>query len=221
MISVLLAYGTAVKQVFVPLALAMAALDFIHNRPKYAAILARFCFSMAGFVAFAAYCWLTFDNFFLSSQTIIAYYEKKVSLFNLIDMKNYARHIGEMEGLVAFASMLFLASEASRIPNFLNDLKNALASRIEERSLPVEMVLWWLALASTALFVFANAHASVPFASMMRYQTANIPIFLLLAYRCRHLNWLKLTLIFAPVLWISLYWQHLFVIRYWRWEWVS
>jgi len=224
-IVVLLCYATSVKQVFVPVTIALFTIEILRSHPKPSIIISKALMALTGFVGFGVYCWIHFGNFFMPAKYQIAGFKKGISLFSLIDLSHYAKFIWTTGGITAFTSMFFLLITALRISKSWNSWKEIPDFfRLPQRDLSIELVLWWLALACTTFFVLGNAYASrpyLPFMSLMRFQTVNIPFILLLALQFRKMDWWQIFPILIPISWVFLYWQNIFTLRYWFWKWVS
>jgi hypothetical protein len=210
-----LGYATSVKQVFLPAALAMLALDLVQNRPRFAPFAARTALALAGFLAFGIYSRAAFGSFTAPSDLVLRTFHIEFSLLGIFDVPNYLRHLGDPSGLATGASMAILALLALRLPRHWRAWR---ASPETPRALPVGFVLWWLALAYTTSLVAGKAYASDPFASMLRYQTANVPLFLLVA---QELSQRRLALLLAPVALLLLAWQQRLAVLYWSWSWIG
>jgi hypothetical protein len=81
--------------------------------------------------------------------------------------------------------------------------------------------LWWLALAYTTFIIAGNGVGRLPFSSLLRLQTVNIPIILLIAWKLRTMPTWRLIMLFTPIVYIMFYWRNHFIIRYWNWHWIS
>lgn len=217
-----LCYATAVKQVFIPVTIAVFTLEILRSHPKPLTIIIKGLIALAGFIAFGLYCWIFFDNFFIFSDLSIAYYQKKISLFSLIDLPFYARFIWKPGGMTAFSSMFLLLIFALRLCQSLPNRERFLDFfKQPQKNLSIELVLWWMALAYTSFCILGDAYARFPFSSIMRYQTVNIPIIFLFSFLFREMSWGKIVCIMIPLSWVFLFWQNIFTVQYWLWEWVA
>ncbi len=217
-----LAFATSVKQLFIPVTFAMVSLEILKSHPKSISFYLKSLVALSGFIGFGLYSWIYFDNFFMSSDLVLSIYEKKINLFSLVDFNHYARYIRSPGGFIAAGSMCFLLVVAFKLTkNFKSwqELSNFFIQ--PQKELSVEFVLWWLALACTIFFVLGDSYTQYPFAAFMRYQTTNIPIFLLFAFQVRKMSWWKIGLWLIPLASIGLFYQNKFTINYWFWEWVS
>jgi len=217
-----LCYATSVKQVFIPVAIALFTLEILRSHPKPLAITIKGLVSLTGFICFGLYCWIYFDNFFIFSDLSIESYQKKLSLFSLIDLSYYAKFIWKPGGMTAFSSMFLLLIFALRLcksrPNwkrFLDFFKQP------QKELSIDLVLWWMALAYTSICILGDAYARIPFLSIMRFQTVNIPIILLFSFLFREMAWWKIFCVLLPLSWVFLFWQNIFTVQYWLWKWVA
>jgi hypothetical protein len=210
----LLAVATSVKQVFLALTLACSIVDLIKHKDNKRAVLGRFLLSCTGFIAFEIYGRVQFGQFFTSAKMGIAWFNKQVSLFSIIDLTNYASNFWRYENQIAFFSMLFLLIVLTGYgSNWIKPICN--------RSIDAICFLWWLALAYTTFVIVGNGAGQKPFSSLLRFQTVNIPIILLIAWSLRTIPTWRLIALFTPIVYIMLYWQNHFIIRHWNWRWVS
>jgi hypothetical protein len=210
----LLAVATSVKQVFLALTLACSIVDLIKHKDNKRAVLGRFLLSCTGFIAFEIYGRVQFGHFFTSAKMGIAWFNKQVSLFSIIDLTNYASNFWHYENQIAFFSMLFLLIVLTG--SGLNWIKP-----IYNGSIDTICFLWWLALAYTTFVIAGNGVGRLPFSSLLRFQTVNIPIILLIAWKLRTIPTWRLIMLFTPIVYIMFYWKNDFVIRYWNWHWIS
>lgn len=219
---VVLALGTAVKQLFVPVALAYFGLNLLKNRKRPLKHSLIFLLSLTGFFCFGIYGYLYFGNFFISSDTCLAMFEKKLNILSVIDIRHYARHFWKINGITAFAGMALLVG---MVPSVLTNRPGspglpALLKKTQD-TLPVNLVLWWVALAMTSFFILGDAYGETPYMSMLRFQTTNIPLFLLVGYQMRHHAWSTLLFLLLPLVALFLIWQQSFTILYWGWRWIA
>lgn len=210
----LLALATSVKQVFLALTLACSFIDLIKHKNNKRAVLGRFLLSCAGFIAFEIYSRVQFGHFFASAKMGIAWYEKEVSFFSIINLTNYASNFWHYENQIAFFSMLFLLIVLTGSgSNWIKSIYN--------KSIDPICFLWWLALAYTTFVIVGNGVGRLPFSSLLRFQTVNIPIILLIAWSLRTIPTWRLIMLFTPIVYIMLYLRNDFIIRYWNWHWIS
>ncbi len=213
-LAALLALATSVKQVFLALTLACSTIDLIKHKNNKRAVLGRFLLSCSGFIAFEIYCRVQFGHFFASAKMGIAWFDKEVSFFSIIDLKNYAENFWHYENQIAFFSMLFLLIVLTKSgPNWFKPIYNRSSNAI--------CFLWWLALAYTTFVIVGNGVGRLPFSSLLRFQTVNIPIILLIGWNLRTIPAWRLIMVFTPIVYVMLYWRNDFLIRYWNWHWIS
>jgi hypothetical protein len=210
----LLALATSVKQVFLALALACSIVDLIKHKNDKLAVLGRFLLSCAGFIAFEIYGWLQFGELFASAKMGTVWFDKDVSFFSIVNLSNYASNFWRYENQVAFFSMLFLLIVSM-------ESGTSWIKSICDRSVDASFFLWWLALAYTTFVIVGNGAGQNSFASLLRFQTVNIPIILLIAWKLRTIPTWRLIALSTPIVYIMLYWNNEFIVRYWNWRWVS
>jgi hypothetical protein len=218
----LLCYATSVKQVFIPVAIAVIILETIRSHPSPPAIIIKGLIALGGYIGFGLYCMYCFGDFFTSSNMCIEIYKKKISLLNLIDFPHYARNLGDLGGITAFFSMYFLLFVGLKLGRRCESV-GSFFSYFKERQkeIPVELALWWISLAYTSFCVLGDAYGTKDFMSIFRFQTANILIFLLLAFQFRETPCWKIICLFMPLSWVSLYWQNQFTVMYWLRKWIA
>jgi hypothetical protein len=220
-----LSYATSVKQVFVPVMIAVFTLEILRSHPKPTMLLIKSFFALTGFIAFGVYCWIYFGNFFMSSEQTMFFYKQTISLFALIDLKHYANSISTIGGITAFASMFFLLIVALKYFDRWNGWSHVLKFFSQpQKDLPIQLVLWWIALACTTFFVIGDAYSWYPhphYMSMMRFQTVNVPLILLLAFMFRGMPLWQTIVLLLPVSYIFLFWQQNFTVQYWLWKWIA
>jgi hypothetical protein len=222
LVCLLLFYATAVKTPFVPVAVAVLTLEILKAKPKFFRCTVQAIVALGGYLAFGLYSYFLFGDFFLSTKMTIAEYGKEVGLFNLIDLTHYADRFEDINAKVAFISLFFLFALALKFAGSWRNARPFFKARAHSRQdIPIEMSLWWIALAYTAFCVMGDSHGALTFASIMRYQTFNIPIFLLMAYQMRTLPWWQSICLAFPICWISIVWQNAYTVGYWRWAWIS
>ncbi len=209
-----LALATSIKQVFLALALACSIVDWLEHKNQKLAVLGRFLLSCSGFIAFEIYGRIQLGHFFASGKAGIDWFDKQVSLFSIVDLNNYAADFWSYENQIAFFSMLFLLG-------VLTGSGSSWIKSIRTGSIDAIGFLWWLALAYTTFIIVGNGVGRLPFSSLMRFQTVNIPIVLLIAWSLRSTPTWRLVALFTPVLYIMLYWRNQFTVGYWSWNWIS
>ncbi|MBI9082512.1 MAG: hypothetical protein JEZ11_02870 [Desulfobacterales bacterium] len=218
----ILGLGTGVKSVFMAVAIAVASMEAIAKRPPWIHLAVKAGLATTGFTLYGTYCWYHFGNFFMPTDMAADVYGKKVSLLAIFDIIHYAKHIWQFNGMAAFAAMFFLLLAALRyIPPAIQEMGTYRFFGGPWQNLSLPLALWWTALAYSAFCMAGDAYARFPFMSMLRYQTVNIPLFLLIAMQLRAYPWWKLILLMAPVSGLFLFWQNIFTVRYWAWQWVS
>lgn len=217
-----LAYATSVKQLFVPISLAVLLLQGLKDFPKLSPTLIKTPLALAGFLAFGCYSWLNFENFFMSSDLTMFIYKRNVSLISLIDFNNYARAFKRPGGFFAILSIIFLLLVSYRLARDCTSWKQLRHFLHHPQSrYSLELILWWLATSFTVLCILGDAYNTPPFTSILRYQTPNISLFLLLAIQLRNLAWWKVVALLAPYVSFALYYQNQMTVKYWLWEWVA
>ncbi len=218
----MLAFASSVKQVFIPIAISLFTLEIVKSHPHPLKTFLKAFISISGFLAFGLYCWIHFGNFFTSSNMCIVEFKKNISLSNLINISHYARNFWKINGAVAFASMFFLfvtgINFIDRIKS-LNQLKGMFKTPIRE--IPDDISLWWMALAYTSFSVLGDAFGLWPFMSMLRFQTVNIPLLLLIGLQLRNTHWMKIICLIFPLIWMFIFWQIVWTSRYWNWGWLA
>jgi hypothetical protein len=218
-----LGLATFTKQPFVPAALVIILLDRLANGRKILASLSLLLISVSGFIAFGAYTFFCFGDFFASSTMASKAFGILVNPFSLVDLANYARHIDTLNGAVAAATVLFLLAWGLKLvaPKQTGPFLKALFFR-NPAPVSTELFLWSVALAYTAFVVLGSAYnQTLPFMSMLRYQSVNVCLFFLLAILLRPVAGWKLMLMMVPLVWIGLYWQNVLTVNYWLWKWVT
>jgi hypothetical protein len=179
----------------------------------------------SGFLLFGLYSLIAFGNFFMSTDYMVETFHKQVEITSLINLPNYARALSSREGSIAFASMFFLLATGLRLFGTAAKIRELPERLRKPQSLDgTEIAIWWLALSYTSFCVLGNAisdQAFPAFFSFLRFQTANVPIFLLIAIQLMRLPSWKLGILGFPLVWVSLYWQQQFTVAYWAWIWVS
>lgn len=217
-----LALGSGVKQLFVPVALAIYGLNLLKERPNPVRPTLLFLLSISGFLCFGLYGALYYDNFFASSDTCLRMFGKSLSLLSLVDIGHYARCFWKINGITAFAGMALLVGMIPFVFKAFPDRAAVVAFFKNTReTLPVPLSLWWVALAMTAFFTLGDAHGVSPYMSMLRFQTTNIPFFLLVGTQLRHHPWPTLCFMLVPLGSLFLVWQRSFTILYWGWRWIA
>ncbi len=216
-----LAYGTSVKQIFIPLVIAIFSWEWLRAKPKSVFFFLKIPVALAGFLAFGIYSWIHFNNFWASSDFTIQNYKKTISVLSWFDFNNYATYFWTRGGLITFSSLLFLLIIAVRAADRLPARKEWFSALKKTHSLPPEFLLWWLAFASTTFYVLGDAYTTHPFASIFRFQTTNIPLFLLLAWQFKNLRWWQGAVILFPLAWCFLFWQRQYTVQYWMWQWIA
>lgn len=221
-IVVLLAYATAVKQVFTAVVLALFSLEYLRHKPALPKLLLKALLAFSGFLGFGLFTLYTFGNFFLSSDTCFEIFEKEISIIGMFNLSHYARHILSLGGATFCFSIVFLLVVFIQLTEYWPD-RYALKSFFTptSKSIPFKLVLWWTALACTSFYGIGEAYGEPPFMSMFRFQTTNIPLFLLIACQTRHISWWKTLLLLLPLLWTGLFWQEKLTVKYWFWQWVA
>ena len=77
-------------------------------------------------------------------------------------------------------------------------------------------------MAYTAFVILGSAYnQTMPFMSMLRYQSANFFLFFLVAELLRPVAGWKLMLMMVPLAWIRLYWQNVLAVNYWLCKWIA
>jgi hypothetical protein len=140
----------------------------------------------------------------------------------LIDFSHYAKTVWSLGGATIFFSMfLLLAVFLKFFKRWPHRRSFADFFKTPQPELPMEMVLWWLALACSAFYIVGGAYGNFPFNSMFRYQTTNIPLFMLAALQMKGMSWWKIILLLFPVLWVFMFWQEIYTVKYWLWQWIA
>lgn len=218
-----LGFATFTKQPFAPVALVVWLLDRVAHGRRILFGLGLLVVSLSGFIAFGLYSLFCFGDFFASSNMAQKEFLIAVDLFSLIDLPNYARHLTSFNGVVGAGTMLFLLALGLR----LFDLKPAgimLRAFLfrEPAAVSTDFFLWSVALAYTAFVILGSAYNhTMPFMSLLRYQSVDIPLFFLAAGLMRTVSGWKLAMVMFPLAWIGLYWQNVMTVNYWLWQWVT
>lgn len=218
-----LAFATATKQPFVPVALVIVLFDRLAHGRKALSSMGLLLVSVSGFIAFGLYSLFYFGDFFASSNMAAKEFHIIVNPISLIDLPHYARHLKTFNGVVAAGSMLFLLAMGLRLANIgqAGPYVRAFFFR-QSAAVSTETLLWAVALAYTTFSVLGAAYNyTMPFMSMLRYQSVNIPLFFLAASLLRPVAGWKLAVMLVPMAWIGLFWQNLFTVNYWMWKWVT
>jgi hypothetical protein len=217
--AMLLAFSTAVKQLFVVMTVVFAGLRWIHSRPRAPRAALELAVGTSGILAFCAYCAYAFGD-------PLAWLHAGMRLFSalaprpLSDARGFLDYASTVNGCVALGTVALLAvTGALLLPALRRDGLRVVANRPLSPT-GVDVLLWALATSETALFLAGN-FVSASLWSMFRYQTANVPLFLLcgrgLARLSPRWRYPLLVALFAAASWLGAH----FTAAYWRWEWVS
>lgn len=218
-----LGLGTLVKHAFIPLSLAWTGLMLLRERERIWRVLTWGAVACWGFGLFALYCWLRFGDPLQMFHAIVSAGPVQIRWTALVDLSHYAAQLETSGGVVAFGGLLFLLGW------FLWNVPCAGAGELLAGATAGDpsgdgLIIWWASLSMTCFFIVGNAHFTEtfkPFTSLLRYQTGNVFLFLLVGRTLARLEPGRLAVLALPVCVVGIFWQSIFTVRYWNWWWVA
>jgi hypothetical protein len=218
-VAMLLAFSTAVKQVFTVVAVALAGLRWVRSRPHALRVALELIVACSGIVAFCAYCAHAFGD-------PLAWLHMGMRIFGgrtphqPFDIGRFLRFATTTDGSVALGSVALVAAAAALLLPTVRREGLGVLTKGPLSPPGVDLLLWTLAASTTALFLAADAIVGT-IASMPRYQTVNIPLLLLCGRALTRVpplwRYLLLVVLFIATFWLGVR----FTGAYWRWEWVA
>ncbi len=216
----LLAFASATKQLFTVMALALAFLRWIRSRPHPARLALELLVSTSGLLAFCAYCAHAFGDPLVWVHMMQRNFGK-MRPWVVVDVRHYVRHAETLNGGFALGGVVLLLVAAGFLVPALRRERLGILSPGPLSPAGVEVLLWTLAASTTAFFVAVDSRAGSSFFSTFRYQTANVPLFLLAGRGLVRLPPRSRLLLVAALfaLWVPL--GAKLTAAYWGWRWVA
>ena len=202
------------------MALALAFLRWIRSRPHPARLALELLVSTSGLLAFCAYCAHAFGDPLVWVHMMQRNFGK-MRPWVVVDVRHYVRHAETLNGGFALGGVVLLLVAAGFLVPALRRERLGILSPGPLSPAGVEVLLWTLAASTTAFFVAVDSRAGSSFFSTFRYQTANVPLFLLAGRGLVRLPPRSRLLLVAALfaLWVPL--GAKLTAAYWGWRWVA
>ncbi len=204
-LAVVLGAATGVKQFFAVVAFVFFLWELGETRRLTLPLLVRALVSISGLLLFLAYCGWAFGQPLVSFQMDMATFHRHPSAMALVDVGHLLHHLGTRGGNTAAGTLVLLA----------------LGARPCLRGPRLHAILWCLATGVSTFFISADAYTPVPFASILRYQTMDLPLFLVAGLLLARLPGRTLAALLVPLLGAGLCVQARYAVDWWMWRWVA